>query len=343
MTSRYASAIQTKKSGSLRQEGPILILIVAASFCLAANWNKGIVFESACVLATVLAPFLYMASRRIANMARQKKTEESIMQHTLTYFRQGSATHTPAVPTPRAGVTWVAGFQHSAANATPNAMAGDLAVFGAIVGHTRARGMSPRIPGLATVRFGDLAPEAKPPSEFGCWKDERQPFRIEYAWSVLDEIRIAAVDGYQRLRHGGVEVGGVLFGTHSNGIVRILAVRPIGCEYAHGPRFTLSERDQAALVELLQAPRQDTELQGLEPVGWYHSHTRSEIFLSELDIEYCNRFFPLSWQVALVVRPASLAPVRAGFFFREADGAIHTESSYSEFQLSPPARVVAAA
>ncbi|MCL5743068.1 MAG: hypothetical protein M1541_03930, partial [Acidobacteria bacterium] len=74
---------------------------------------------------------------------------------------------------------------------------------------------------------------------------------------------------------------------------------------------------------------------GLIPVGWYHSHTRSEIFLSEADLEIHRRYFPESWQVALVLRPASMRPTRAAFFFRQADGSIRSDASYREFIVEP--------
>jgi hypothetical protein len=70
-------------------------------------------------------------------------------------------------------------------------------------------------------------------------------------------------------------------------------------------------------------------------VGWYHSHTRSEILFSDADREIHQRFFPEPWQAALVLRPHTFQPTRAGFFFREADGSIHGEASYGEFVLEP--------
>jgi proteasome lid subunit RPN8/RPN11 len=150
----------------------------------------------------------------------------------------------------------------------------------------------------------------------------------------MDQIRMAAVDGYLCVPHGGVETGGILFGTHDCGVVRILAWRPIVCEYAKGPSFVLSAKDEAALAEALRSSQSDPELAGLEPAGWYHSHTRSEIFLSDVDLDLFQRFFPKPWQVALVVRPASFAPSRAGFFIREPDGSVQAHSSYREFQLT---------
>ena len=77
-------------------------------------------------------------------------------------------------------------------------------------------------------------------------------------------------------------------------------------------------------------------------LGWYHSHTRSEIFLSAEDLEIHNRFFPEPWQFALVLKPHTFQPMRAGFFFREQDGSIHSAAAYQEFVVEPlPMRPVA--
>ena len=171
-------------------------------------------------------------------------------------------------------------------------------------------------------------------SKFATWSAPGNAFRIEYSGAVLEEIRQIAVEGYHCVPHGGVETGGILFGTHQKNGVRIKAWRPIVCEYAKGPSFLLSEKDEAALAEALKAWRGDAELAGMEPVGWYRAHTRSEILLSDADLAFFNRFFPQPWHIGLIVRPASFAPTRAGFFFREADGGIRTQSSYREFVLT---------
>ena len=171
--------------------------------------------------------------------------------------------------------------------------------------------------------------------KFETWSAAGHNLRIDYSNAVLDQIRMTAVEGYHRVPHGGVETGGVLFGTHQENAVCITAWRPIACEYAKGPSFLLSEKDIAALEEALQSWGSDAELDGLEPVGWYRAHTRSEVFLADADLAFFNSFFPRPWQVGLIVRPASFAPTRAGFFFRERDGNIRAQSSYHEFTLLP--------
>ena len=179
---------------------------------------------------------------------------------------------------------------------------------------------------------------ARAETEFGSWTIEGHSPRIEYLPSVLEEICAVAVEGLSRLRRGGVEVGGVLFGVRDGEAVRILAFRPTPCEHAAGPSFLLSEKDRRALENVLESGRRDRALRGLEPVGWYHSHTRSEIFLSVEVLEIFDRYFPEYGQVALVVRPEQFGPSRAGFFFREADGSVRAESSYREFTLKPRRR-----
>jgi proteasome lid subunit RPN8/RPN11 len=141
------------------------------------------------------------------------------------------------------------------------------------------------------------------------------------------------MDAFFSLPHGGAEIGGVLFGTRVPGGVRILACCALECEYAFGPSFTLSERDRQRLERLLAS--EDLRAEGWAPVGWYHSHTRSGIGLSARDLEIHERYFPDACDIALVVRPHALNPVRAGFFFREPDGTFHSDASYQEFRLLP--------
>src|SRR5438477_7898856 len=103
--------------------------------------------------------------------------------------------------------------------------------------------------------------------EHGRWTVPGHRLNIEYSLSVLDQLRLDSIEGLNKVPHGGIEIGGVLFGFREGERVRILAARPIACEYALGPSFVLSEKDQAGLREMLAASRNDSELRGVEPVG----------------------------------------------------------------------------
>jgi len=180
-------------------------------------------------------------------------------------------------------------------------------------------------------------PESPIASELRAWNVPQCPFSIEYAPRALDDIRLAVMDAFFSLPRGGAEIGGILLGEFTGGRLTISDYVALDCEHAFGPSFTLSPHDEARLQELLTAARAGA----LAPVGWYHSHTRSEIFLSEPDLKIHSQFFPEPWQVALVLKPHTFQPMRAGFFFREAGGNIQADATYREFTLDPlPVRAV---
>jgi hypothetical protein len=181
---------------------------------------------------------------------------------------------------------------------------------------------------------------------FGSWSAAEVPVAIEYPLEVMDEIRATATDGFQKLARGGLEVAGVLFGVRREAApavsgdsrhagIRILTWRPIPCEHALGPTLQLSGRDRAQLTQLLKAAAEDPDLNGLQPVGWFLSHTRSDILLWPQDLDIFNTFFPEPWQVTLVLRPTQAGVARAGFFVREAGGTLKADSSYQEFIATP--------
>ncbi|MBM3734907.1 MAG: hypothetical protein FJW39_03900 [Acidobacteria bacterium] len=158
----------------------------------------------------------------------------------------------------------------------------------------------------------------------------------------MEELRVMAEEGFQKIPHGGIEVGALLFGNHDQDAVRVLEWRPIQCEHARGPGFVLSPKDLTGMEALLATCASAPELRGLEPVGWFHTHTRSKIFLSAEDLKIHERFFPEPWQISLVMRLSKENGASAGFFVREEGGAIRAESSLHEFPVAPdPAALTA--
>lgn len=170
-------------------------------------------------------------------------------------------------------------------------------------------------------------------AKFGSWSAPESPVVIEYSLVVIEEIRHEVAEGFQRLSRGGIEVGGLLYGTREGPTVSVQAMRPIACEHARGPGFLLSDKDRVALNEQLTRDAEDPRLEGLTSVGWFLSHTRGEIALTDSDLEIFSIFFPAPWQVAMVVQPGRGGRMRAGFFVREADGTVKGEGSYLEFNF----------
>ena len=172
-------------------------------------------------------------------------------------------------------------------------------------------------------------------TDFEVWHPAQSPLAIEYTKAVLDEVRDQGVAGYRRLSRGGVEVGGILFGIREAEKVRILATQPIACEYKSGPSFVLSDKDKSRLRDQLTQAASSENLKDFKVVGWYVSHPRGSVALSDRDLDVFNEFFPDVWNVTLVMKPDAKG-VRAGFFLREPHGALNFAHSHLEFDLGLP-------
>ena len=172
-------------------------------------------------------------------------------------------------------------------------------------------------------------------SQFVSWSAPDVAWTIEYPLEVMNEIRAYACNELLRLSHGGAEVGGVMYGSRHASSIRILTWRPIACEYADGEALRLSHSDRMTLAVQLEAARRNSELKDLRPVGWFVSHPRGGVAMTESDLEIHSGFFPESTQVTLVIHPTGAGRAEAGFFAREADGSVRSEASYKNFVLEP--------
>jgi len=98
--------------------------------------------------------------------------------------------------------------------------------------------------------------------------------------------------------------------------------------------LTFTQDCQVAMFETMEEKYPDKEL-----VGWYHTHPKMSVFLSNYDLFLHNSFFPHHWQVALVIEPHSN---KAGFFIRDRDGNLDDRhySGFHELVTEPRRSVV---
>src|SRR4051812_25018252 len=75
---------------------------------------------------------------------------------------------------------------------------------------------------------------------------------VRFASSVLEQIRCEALEKFLSIPRGGLEIGGVLFGTIAGNEVRVLALRALAIEYLGGPSFVPSSNDEVSLERLLE-------------------------------------------------------------------------------------------
>jgi hypothetical protein len=180
---------------------------------------------------------------------------------------------------------------------------------------------------LPAPSFGPKAIVAEKPGEAtsATWVADCPEARWEFPRVLLERLAAEAMKGFESSPAGGVELGGVLYGTRTGNHVRVRANLPVACEHRNGPAFTLSEPDKAGLDELLGG--ENEEAKGLKPVGWYHTAYR-ELIPAPGTEALLERWFPERWQAVLVLRRERAAPVQVGFFPRDANGAIGLDAAH---------------
>lgn len=173
------------------------------------------------------------------------------------------------------------------------------------------------------------------PSDYYLWEPAGKQISIRLSFNVIDQLLQESLQGLGAVPRRGVEVGGLLLGAVESANPRIIRIEDsvsVKCEYSTGPSYSLSDNDKQGLEAALEQ-NQPSPDRALCVVGFYRSHTRKNLFLSEADLALCARYFPNPGDVFLLVRPFVTRPSSGGFFFRE-DGKIASESSCLEFTFN---------
>jgi hypothetical protein len=173
---------------------------------------------------------------------------------------------------------------------------------------------------------------------YAFWNSPNESFKVTYSLEQFHEIDFEVNEGYRRIPHGGIEVGGLLFGRTEPAGIRVQAFRPIDCEHATGPSFNLSERDLEQLQKQISGSASDPDLAGLEVVGWFVAHTRTPLRLNDRELAIFDRFFPKPHQITILIKPERFQPTRFGFFVRNADGSLERDATNTAIILPLPGR-----
>ncbi|MGI8958418.1 MAG: hypothetical protein ACR2IV_01385 [Bryobacteraceae bacterium] len=173
---------------------------------------------------------------------------------------------------------------------------------------------------------------------YATWTQPGASFTVNYSLPLFHEIDFVVNEGYRRIPHGGIEVGGILFGRVDGNSVTLDAFRNIDCEHASGPSFTLSERDIALVRQQLATAASDPELEGLQLAGWFISHSRSELRMSDRETALFDELFPEPGKITLLIKPERFQPTRFGFLVREPDGRVNPDATQHAIILPLPGR-----
>lgn len=169
-------------------------------------------------------------------------------------------------------------------------------------------------------------------ARFYTWQVPGKPILPHLSYGVMDRIAQEAIRGLGSLPRRGAEVGGVLLGSAQRGdkaVVRIVDCLSVPCRHFFGPSYILTQDEKQALQQLLARWRPSPS-RNIYAVGYYRSHTREDLFLSDEDVWLFSTYFADPSRVALLVKPRIASPSVGGFFFWE-NGKIRSGPSYLEF------------
>ncbi|HMF77309.1 MAG TPA: hypothetical protein VK604_16740, partial [Bryobacteraceae bacterium] len=175
-------------------------------------------------------------------------------------------------------------------------------------------------------------------SEQAFWTIPGSTTTVTYSLPLFHDIDFVVNEGYRKIPHGGIEVGGLLFGTIDENGTGIAAFRPIECEHVFGPSLLLSERDLKGVESQIAALASDPDLQGMQLVGWFLAHTRGPLQLTDPELELCDRFFKSPGQLTVLVKPERFQPTLFGFLVRDASGNMGRDASQHAVILPLPGR-----
>ncbi len=124
--------------------------------------------------------------------------------------------------------------------------------------------------------------------------------RVEFSSRVLDAIRFESSRAMNGV--GGLGIGGVLLGTRAGNAFRVFAWRPLICDHSRGPAFLLSQRDLARMASYLEGVRLQGAAKRWDLLGWFVSHPKGGLTLSDEEQELQRRYFSPDG-VILIVNP----------------------------------------
>jgi hypothetical protein len=175
------------------------------------------------------------------------------------------------------------------------------------------------------------------------WQPPGKSVRVDLELDLVDRMRSTVLDAASDGSLGrSLETGGILLGRtrRERGltVVELGDFEPVECEHAVGPSFLLSGTDRQLLQKRLGNRGAN---RGLSVVGFYRSHTRTQLVATLEDIALMSSYFRDSSNLLLLIHASHGRPLTGGFLIWE-DRAIRSTRPYLEFPFDSEALVIGA-
>jgi hypothetical protein len=152
------------------------------------------------------------------------------------------------------------------------------------------------------------------------WEPSEGAASVYLALDVVDALNAVIKEATATAPVRGAEIGGLLQGKmeqRSRTTVWIDRFELLPCRYTGGPSFRIEPED---LPDQMAA----------DIVGYFRTHTRRDLFLSDDDWEMISQRFADPRQVFLLIKPFTTRHNLAGFFYWK-DGGVDRAESAREF------------
>lgn len=178
-------------------------------------------------------------------------------------------------------------------------------------------------------------PETAMQSEFYTWSLPGSPARIHLYLDVVERLGREVLSAFESVPDRAVEIGGILLGRADPDISPRIEIRdfePFFGDYRSDHRFVLSEADRSKFEDLV-ATRGKAHAYESRVVGYYRSHNRTGLCLSEEDLTLIRGCFRDPTNVFLIIKPEEDRNLNAGFFFWDEEQIV-SEFSFRVFPFA---------
>ena len=170
-------------------------------------------------------------------------------------------------------------------------------------------------------------------SDYYRWEIVGRPIAVKLSMDFVDRLLPEVMRGFGSMPRRGVEMGGLLLGTIDRSgdkpVVIVDDFEPVPCQHSRGTTYQFSDEE---LVRFQDTASKWAYAEGKQTfaVGYYRSHTREGLGLTDEDLNIYNQILPDPLAICLLIKPFATRVSQAGIFFRE-NGNVRAQSSYSEF------------
>ena len=169
-------------------------------------------------------------------------------------------------------------------------------------------------------------------SAYFLWQAPGKPVSVHLSLDVVDRLEKEVIESFKAITKRGSEIGGLLLGkvaAAGQPTVIVEEYEAVPCEYSRGPLYLLADDDKGRLLTAIQRTKTGPG-KGLSVVGYFRSNTRKDLALDDDDQALLAEYFGDPAMVCLLVKPFSMKPSLAGFFFWE-EGQMRGEASHLQF------------